>query len=80
MGSNRIFAAEQEDLEEVKVTFDLVELICVKGNWRMEIPVDLKERNKFTTTLPLNSVVTSMNGVTIQMKEVRFAPLLVRFL
>ncbi len=65
---------EQEDLEEVNVTFELVELNGVTGNWKMEIPIDLKERNKFTTTLPLNSMVTSMNGVTIQMKEVRFAP------
>ncbi|MEH7246107.1 DUF4179 domain-containing protein [Neobacillus niacini] len=65
---------EQENLEEVKVTFDLVELDGVKGSWRMEIPVDLKERNKFTTTLSLNGAVTSMNGVNINMKEVRFAP------
>ena len=65
---------EQEDLEQVNVTFDLVELDGEKGNWRMEIPVDLKERNKFTTTLSLNGAVTSMNGVNINMKEVRFAP------
>jgi hypothetical protein len=65
---------EQEDLEEVNVIFDLVELDGVKGNWRMEIPVDLKERNKFTTTLSLNGAITSINGVNINMKEVRFAP------
>jgi hypothetical protein len=65
---------EQEDLAEVNVKFDLVELNGVKGNWKMEIPIDLKERNKFTTTLPINSTVTSMNGVNINMKEVRFAP------
>jgi hypothetical protein len=65
---------DQDDLKEVNVTFDLVELDGVKGNWRLEIPVDLKERNKFTTTLSLNGEVTSMNGVNINMKEVRFAP------
>ncbi|WP_419954382.1 DUF4179 domain-containing protein [Neobacillus niacini] len=65
---------EQEDLKAVNVTFDLVELDGVKGNWRLEIPVDLRERNKFTTTLSLNGAVTSMNGVEINMKEVRFAP------
>ncbi|SDM63804.1 anti-sigma factor [Bacillus sp. OK048] len=65
---------EQEDLEEVNVKFDLVELNGVKGNWKMEIPIDLKERNKFTTTLSLDGALTSMNGVNIKMKEVRFAP------
>lgn len=65
---------EQEDLEEVNVKFDLVELNGVQGHWELEVPVDLKERNKFTTTLSLNGVATSMNGVNINMKEVRFAP------
>ncbi|WHY01371.1 DUF4179 domain-containing protein [Neobacillus sp. DY30] len=65
---------EQEDLEVVKITFDLAELDGVKGNWKLEIPVDLKERNKFTTKLSLNGKVTIMNGVNINMKEVRFAP------
>ena len=73
-GLIEISLREQKNLETVNVTFDLVELDGVKGNWRMEIPVDLKERNKFTTTLSLNGAVTSMNGVNINMKEVRFAP------
>ncbi|MDR7076849.1 hypothetical protein J2Y03_001872 [Neobacillus niacini] len=65
---------DQEDLEEVNVKFDLVELNGVQGHWELEVPVDLKERNKFTTTLSLNGAATSMNGVNINMKEVRFAP------
>lgn len=65
---------EQEALDKVNVKFELVELNGVKGNWNLEIPVNLKERNKFTTTLSLDGAVTSVNGVNINMKEVRFAP------
>lgn len=73
-GLIEISLREQKDLEEVIVNFDLIELNGVKGNWKMEIPVDLKERNKFTTTLSLDGELTSVNGVNINMKEVRFAP------
>lgn len=65
---------EQEVLEKIIVKFDLVELNGMKGNWELEIPVDLKESLKYTTTLPLNDAKTSSHGVTINMKEVRFAP------
>lgn len=65
---------EHEAIEEVNVKFELVELNGKKGNWELEIPVDLKERNKFTTTFSLNDAKTSMKGVDIHMKEVRFAP------
>jgi hypothetical protein len=65
---------EQEALEKISVKFDLVELNGIKGNWELEIPVDLKESLKYTTTLPLNDAKTSRHGVTINMKEVRFAP------
>lgn len=73
-GLIEISLREQEALEEVNVKFDLVELDGKQGHWELEIPVDLRERNKFTTTLSLNEAATSMNGVNINMKEVRFAP------
>jgi len=65
---------EQEVLEKVTVNFDLIELNGKEGNWELEIPVDLKESLKNTTTHSLNDAKASMHGVTINMKEVRFAP------
>ncbi|MEH7254762.1 DUF4179 domain-containing protein [Neobacillus niacini] len=73
-GLIEISLREQEAIEKVNVKFELVELNGKKGNWKLEIPVDLKERNKFTTTFSLNDAKTSMKGVDIHMKEVRFAP------
>ncbi|MCL6572920.1 MAG: DUF4179 domain-containing protein [Bacillus sp. (in: Bacteria)] len=65
---------EQVALANIIVKIDLVEINGIKGNWKLEIPVDLKESLKYTTTLPLNDAKTSRHGVTINMKEVRFAP------
>lgn len=65
---------EQEGLEELTIKFDLVELDGKNGHWELEIPVDLKESLKFTKSLPLADAVTDKKGVTIQMKEIQFAP------
>lgn len=65
---------EHGALEKITIKFDLVELNGVKGNWKLEVPVDIKENSKLTTTTPLNDVKTSGHGVNIEMKEVQFAP------
>ncbi|MFE8697629.1 DUF4179 domain-containing protein [Cytobacillus sp. FJAT-53684] len=65
---------EQAALDKVTIRFDLVELNGIKGNWKLEVPVDLKESKKYTTTLSLNEAKISTEGVALQMKEVRFAP------
>lgn len=65
---------EQGALDKITIKFDLVELNGVKGNWKLEVPVDVKEKSKLTTTTSLNDVKRSSNGVNIEMKEVQFAP------
>lgn len=65
---------EFEALEKMTVKFDLVELNGVKGNWELEVPVDLKEALKYTTKLPLQGKSTEQYGVAVNLKEVRFAP------
>lgn len=65
---------EHDALEKITIQFDLVELNGVKGNWKLEVPVDIKENSKLTTTTPLNDVKTSSHGVNIAMKKVQFAP------
>jgi hypothetical protein len=65
---------QQENVENISVRFELVELNGKKGSWTLEIPVDLKESLKQTTTLPLSGADTSAHGVVVRMKEARFAP------
>lgn len=61
-------------LENIVVHFDLVELNGKKGNWKLEIPVDLKASLRSTNNLSFNNAKTSWDGVALNMKEVRFAP------
>ncbi|WP_342598865.1 DUF4179 domain-containing protein [Psychrobacillus sp. FSL H8-0483] len=65
---------EQEATDKLTIKFDLVELNGVKGNWKLEVPVDLIENKKLTKTIPLNDAKKSANGVVVNMKEVQFAP------
>ena len=65
---------EHEITEKVTVAFDLVELNGVKGNWKLEIPVDLKEIHQLTTTHSLEGEQTSKHDVAINLKKVQFAP------
>lgn len=65
---------EQEDLEKVTIKFALVELNGKKGSWELEVPVDLKESLQYTKSLVLKDAKTNRNGVSINLKEVQFAP------
>lgn len=65
---------EHDALEKITIKFDLEELDGVKGNWKLEVPVDIKDIRKLTTTTPLNDAKTNSHGVNIAMKEVQFAP------
>jgi hypothetical protein len=65
---------EEEELEALTIKFDLTELHGKKGNWELDVPVDLKEISKYTTTVPLNDAETSEYGVALKMKKVQFAP------
>ncbi|TQR19999.1 DUF4179 domain-containing protein [Psychrobacillus vulpis] len=65
---------DQEATDKLTIKFDLVELNGVKGNWKLEVPVDLIENKKLTKTIPLNDAKKSAHGVVVNMKEVQFAP------
>lgn len=65
---------EHSALEKITIKFNLVELNGMKGNWKLEVPVDIKDIRKLTTSTPLNYAKTNSNGVNIAMKEVQFAP------
>ncbi|MEK4487006.1 zf-HC2 domain-containing protein [Psychrobacillus sp. FSL H8-0484] len=64
----------QEATDKLTIKFDLVELNGVKGNWKLEVPVDLIENKKLTKTIPLSDAKKSAHGVVVNMKEVQFAP------
>jgi hypothetical protein len=64
---------EHSSIESLKITFELVEINGTKGNWDLEIPIDLKKSKKMTTKALLNEK-TSEKGVGIHLKEVQFAP------
>lgn len=63
----------QTELERIVIHFNLTEINGVKGNWTLDVPVELKESNDLTTTFSLDHAETSVNGVDVQLKEVQFA-------
>ncbi len=73
-GLIRFSISEQEALENITVLVDLVELNGVKGNWKLEVPIDVMKHKNLTTTVPLQEAATIQHGVTIQMKDMQFAP------
>lgn len=64
----------QENLEKLTIQFDLVELNGVKGNWQLEVPVDLQETQKLTKTVDLNESIPSHHGVVVDLKKLQIAP------
>lgn len=77
-GSNYGFVeiplSKQENIEDITVKFDLVELTGVKGNWKLEVPIDVTKHKELTTIVSLRKAATTQHGVTINMKEIQFAP------
>lgn len=65
---------DKESLEKMTVKFDLAELGGIKGNWKLEVPIDLTKNRTLTTTVLLQDARTSQQGVVINMKEVQYAP------
>ena len=63
-----------ESIDSLTIKFELTELNGTRGNWQLEIPIDLKEIKEMTTRLVLDDQKTSDNGVGIHLKEVQFAP------
>lgn len=65
---------EQDELEKITIKFDLVELNGKEGSWKLEVPVELKDSNKFTKTIPLHDAEKSVNGVFIKLKKFQIVP------
>ncbi|NEU30649.1 DUF4179 domain-containing protein [bacterium LRH843] len=63
-----------ESIDSLTIKFELTELNGTRGNWQLEIPIDLKEIKEMTTRFVLDDQKTSDNGVGIHLKEVQFAP------
>jgi hypothetical protein len=60
--------------EKMVFHFELTDLNGKTGHWQLDVPVDLSQSLKATTSFPLNNATVSHHGVTVNMKEVRFAP------
>ena len=51
-----------ESINSLTIKFELTELNGTRGNWQLEIPIDLKEIKEMTTRLVLDDQKTSDNG------------------
>ncbi|WP_442597116.1 DUF4179 domain-containing protein [Neobacillus sp. D3-1R] len=60
--------------EQLMVKIQLGELDGRDGNWQLDVPINLKESLQATTTVPLKGKQISFQGVSVNMKEIRFAP------
>ncbi len=73
-GLVEIGLSEGEPIDELTVKFNIFELAGVKGNWTLDIPINLSDSLKYTKYLALDDAKFSEHGVNIQMKEMRLAP------
>ncbi len=65
---------EQEVSGNLTVKVNLDEINGVKGNWKLDIPIDLTKSNALTTIVPLDDIQTSAHGVSVHMKKMQYAP------
>lgn len=65
---------EYESTKKLLVKFDIREIKGKEGAWTLEIPVDLEKSLKSFKTYTLKDQSASRHGVSIDMKEVRYAP------
>ncbi|KXH81697.1 DUF4179 domain-containing protein [Sporosarcina sp. HYO08] len=64
---------EHAATEKLTVHIDLKELNGVKGNWQLDVPVDLTKSNALTTKTTFDEIA-SRQGVSIHLNEMKFAP------
>ncbi|MCG3089847.1 DUF4179 domain-containing protein [Sporosarcina cyprini] len=62
------------DVERITVRFNLDELNGIKGNWQLEVPVDLHENRKLTKRMDLKNATGVHHGVQIDLKKLQIAP------
>lgn len=65
---------DEPGLEKVTINFHLVELNGKQGNWDLEIPVEITGNKDIKKSVNLNKEKQTINGVTINLKEIKFAP------
>lgn len=61
-------------IEKLMIQFNLVELNGVKGNWQLQVPVDLHENHRLTKLVDLKDASAVHNGVEINLKKLQIAP------
>ncbi|CAG9606906.1 DUF4179 domain-containing protein [Pseudoneobacillus rhizosphaerae] len=64
----------QQVPEQLNVQFDLTEIAGKEGNWKLMVPVDLRQSLQATKSVSLMNAATTQHGVSINMKEIRFSP------
>ncbi|WP_252504670.1 DUF4179 domain-containing protein [Sporosarcina sp. Marseille-Q4943] len=61
-------------IEKLMIQFSLVELNGVKGNWQLQVPVDLTENRKLTKLVDIKDASAVHHGVEINLKKLQIAP------
>ena len=65
---------DHNNLEQLMIQFNLVELNGVKGNWQLDVPVDLLENSRLTKMADLKDATAVHHGVEINLKKLQMAP------
>ncbi|WP_153723173.1 DUF4179 domain-containing protein [Sporosarcina cascadiensis] len=63
-----------EDIDQLTIRFDVTELRGEKGNWQLDVPVDLSEKRQLTQTRPLKGASFDTDGVAIELQKMQMAP------
>ncbi|MFJ5770428.1 DUF4179 domain-containing protein [Psychrobacillus sp. NPDC093180] len=72
--SFQVFISDEPGLEKVTIHFHLVELNGKQGNWELEIPVVVADKEKGTEKVHLNNATQNIDGVEVYLKEIQYAP------
>ncbi|MDI2586692.1 DUF4179 domain-containing protein [Psychrobacillus sp. NEAU-3TGS] len=72
--SLQVFINDEPGLEKVTIKFHLVELNGKQGNWELEIPVEVADKEKETRKVLLNNAAQNIDGVEVILKEIQYAP------
>lgn len=73
-GNVEFSLSDQNNIEKITIQFNLVELNGVKGNWQLEVPVDLHENRKLTKMVDLKDASAIHHGVQVDLKKLQTAP------
>ncbi|WOV87226.1 DUF4179 domain-containing protein [Sporosarcina oncorhynchi] len=73
-GNIEFTMSNHSEAENVTIQFDLVEINGVKGNWKLEVPVDLQENRKLTKIVDLKDATSVHHGVQVLLKKLQTAP------